>query len=233
MSSSNPRKRGCINGDCEEFLADNHAIEYQHRVKLENQAQEEDEDDEEKEDVSKVNAQQKNDNDISCLWEIRIKNNMKEEGISNSNKKGDEILLKNILTGQFLFYDAESQNLSLEDLNDKSKSPKGFEFFLKMKNNWATDNYLKYNSLVTLKNAINKTHINFYEESFEEYEVKVSNSQQNSFRFFVIENAGIEKQIAFKIKDINSYINKFYQVKMTSSCKISESPRKRGTKDTR
>lgn len=228
-AAANHRQRGSINGDCEHFFTEDYSISYQHRVKLDNAAREDEEDDEEKEDVSNVNAQQKNDNDISCLWEIRIKNNLKEEGISNSNKQGDEILLKNILTGQFLYYDAESQNLTLEDLHDKTKSARGFEFFLKMKNNWTSDNFLKFNSLVTLKNAINKTHINFYEESFEEYEVKVSNSQQNSYRFFVIENAGNEKLIAFKIKEINSYINKFYQVRLTSSCKTSESARKPGT----
>jgi hypothetical protein len=36
----------------------------------------------------------------------------------------------------------------------------------------------------------------------------------------VIENAGREKHIAYKIKNINSYINKFYLVRLISFCKI-------------
>jgi hypothetical protein len=224
------RKRVSINGDCDKYLNSGFQTKYKHRTKLEqnkeNEAEDEEDDDENKEDISKVNAQQKNDNDVACLWEIRIKNNLKEVGISNSNKRGDEIFLKNILTGQFLYYDHDTQDLTLQDLNEKGLNPKGFEFFLKMKNNWSSGNCLKYNSLITLKNSINKTHVNFYERDHEDYEVKVSNSQKNSYRFFVIENAGREKHIAFKIKNINSYINKFYLVRIISFCKISEFPSK-------
>lgn len=82
-----------------------------------------------------------------------------------------------------------------------------------MKNQISTENNIKYNSLVTIKEGITKRKVSFYEKGHEDYEIKLSNSQKNSYPFFIIEESGSEKRIAFKIKDINKYINRFYIVK--------------------
>lgn len=222
---SNFRERHFVAGDCEKYLHSGFSMGYIHRTKFEEDSEEQEDDDEHKEDVSKINAQQKNQNDLSCFWEIRVKNSLKETEITNSNKRGDEVLLKNILTGQFLYYDPGQQSLSLQELGEKQLDQRGFEFFIKMKNNWSSDNSVKYNSLVTIKDSVNKAHVNFFEAGHEDYEVKVSNSQNNSYRFFVVENVAKERRIAFKIKLINQYINKFYMVGLTSSSRALESRR--------
>ena len=208
-------------GDSEKFLRPGFTVDYVHRVKAEDDC-DDDDGDENKEDVSKINAQQKNDNDLSCFWEVRVKGDLRETEISNSNKIGDEVLLKNVLTGQFLYFDEESQSLTLHDLNEKGVNQKGFEFFMKMKNNWSSDNSVKYNSLVTLKDSIKKSHVNFFEKGHEEYEVRVCKAQKNSYRFFLVESVGKQRRIAFKIKSINNYINKFYVVRLTSFCSTSD-----------
>ena len=63
-----------------------------------------------------------------------------------------------------------------------------------------------------MKESVTKHRITFYEAGHEEYEIRISNAQKNSYPYFVIENSGKEKRIAFKIKDVNKYINRFYIV---------------------
>ena len=138
------RKRRVIGGDSEKLLNPEHSTEYNHREKLDAGVEEDEDLDDQKEDVSMVIPQFKDTNDVSSLWEIRIRNCLKDSEISNSNKVGDEVLLKNVLTGKFLYLEPNSEGLTLKSWNEKGTETKNFNFFVKMKNNWNTDNSLKY-----------------------------------------------------------------------------------------
>ena len=81
---------------------------------------------------------------MSTLWEVRISESLKNEEVPNSTKTEKILLLKNVLTGQFLYFDHECQMLKLKNLKEKGTDPRQFGFFMKMKNNWAADNCIKY-----------------------------------------------------------------------------------------
>ena len=151
-----------------------------------------------------------NKNIITTLWEVRLLGCMTNKAVKNSNDDEACTMLKNVITGDFLY--CENGRLSVRKLEEDSQHIKHFMFYLKMKNSWTTNNSIRYHSLVTLREGINKDLITFYEKDTLKYEIRVSNSQINSYPFFELQNCGHEKRIAFKIKDINRYITTFSQV---------------------
>lgn len=133
-------------------MTPNFQFSYYHREKMDDlkrTLQEDDKEDkdqdleDDKEDVSMIQPQKAKENDVSTLWEVRISKSLQNEGIPNSTKTEKIVLFKNVLTGQFLYFDSECQMLKLKNLNERGTDPNQFGFFMKMKNNWAADNCIK------------------------------------------------------------------------------------------
>jgi hypothetical protein len=128
------RKVFFVDGDCEKYL--NGDSEFEVDVLTKKKLQ----DPNYKNEIM-VYPEQKGKNILSCMWEVRRPGTIQSKSIGNSNKESDAIYLKHVMTGEFLYCE-DGEKLTLKNFHSV-KNKEGFSFFLKMKNNWTSDNSIK------------------------------------------------------------------------------------------